>query len=261
MTETVVGDQHIETKAGRIFVRTWTPAPESSLGHAPILLFHDSLGCVDLWRNFPESLARVTGRAVIAYDRLGFGRSDPFPGVPGSDFVAGEAAMNVPLLKDRFGFTRFIACGHSVGGGMAVETAARFPDDCAALVTMGAQAFVEQLTLDGIRRAREEYARPEGLSRLEKYHGDKARRVVDAWTETWLAPGFAGWSLDGALSRVRCPVLAIHGEQDEYGSTEHPQRIARGRGMAEILPGVGHVPYREREEDVVMLISRFLSGI
>ena len=96
---------------------------------------------------------------------------------------------------------------------------------------------------------------------LVKYHGDKAGWVVGAWTDTWLAPEFANWNLDGALARIRCPVLAIHGERDEYGSVKHPERIASGRGRAEILRNVGHVPFCENEEHVLDMIRRFLSII
>ncbi|WP_395457173.1 alpha/beta fold hydrolase [Azospirillum melinis] len=110
---------------GRLYVKDWTPAAAGDL--PPILLFHDSLGCVDLWRSFPARLAAATARRVIAYDRLGFGRSDPHPGTLPRDFVAAEARDAVPLLLDSFGIGDFVVCGHSVGGGMAVETAARFP--------------------------------------------------------------------------------------------------------------------------------------
>ncbi|MFC7706327.1 alpha/beta fold hydrolase [Plastorhodobacter daqingensis] len=261
MTTLTTRDHHIQTERGKIFARRWLYASDVSQDRAPILLFHESLGCIDLWRGFPEKLALTTGRPVIAYDRLGFGRSDPYPGELDVHFVSEEAETIVPLLRDQLEIARFVVCGHSVGGGMAIATAARFPNDCTALVTMGAQAFAERHTLDGIRLARAEYAKPENLARLKKYHGDKAKWVVDAWIETWLDPAFADWNLDDAIARVRCPVLAVHGGQDEYGSTEHPRRIADGRGTVEILPGVGHVPYRENEQAVLALIGQFLSGI
>jgi pimeloyl-ACP methyl ester carboxylesterase len=225
---------------------------------APILLFHDSLGCIELWRSFPKALAVTTGRCVIAYDRLGFGRSDPYPGRLGSDFIGREAQHVVPRLCEQFGITEFVACGHSVGGGMAVETAARFPTRCQALVTIAAQAFVEDRTLEGIRVAQREFQDPANLARLAKYHGDKAQWAVDAWIETWLSPVFEHWTLNEALAAVRCPVLAIHGDRDEYGSIEHPKRIAAGRGTARILPDTGHVPHREREELLVDVIQQFL---
>ncbi|MGE0282088.1 MAG: alpha/beta fold hydrolase [Rhizobiaceae bacterium] len=242
-----------------VFATTWTPAvtayPE------PVLLLHDSLGCVDLWRGFPERLAAATGRPVIAYDRLGFGKSDAYPGRLGFDFIATEAKDTVPQLMAQLGISGFVACGHSVGGGMAVETAASLPERCKALVTIAAQAFVEDRTVEGISIAEHAFQEPASLTRLARYHGDKARWVVDAWTKTWLAPEFAGWNLDTAIARLRCPVLAIHGQLDEYGSAEHPNRIAAGRGTALILPETGHVPHRENEALVVEAIRGFLEHV
>lgn len=253
-------DQMLPIAGGRIFVRVWTH--ECAASSAPIILFHDSLGCVDLWRRFPEKLAEATARRVIAFDRLGFGRSDTFPGQVLDDFMAREASETLPVLQREVAFTRFIACGHSVGGGMGVEAAAQHPSEALAVVTMGAQAFVEEQTLKGIREARARFASPDGLSRLARYHGDKARWVVDAWTETWLDPARRSWTLDHALARLRCPVLAIHGEVDEYGSAEQPRRIASVTGgRLELQSGIGHVPHRDAEGDVISLIAGFLAGL
>jgi pimeloyl-ACP methyl ester carboxylesterase len=251
----------IPIEEGRLFAKAWTPEGADAEGLAPILLFHDSLGCVDLWRSFPKALASVTGRRVIAYDRLGFGRSDPYPGRLEFGFIGREAQHVVPRLCEQFGVAEFVACGHSVGGGMAVETAAHFPTRCRALVTIAAQAFVEDKTIAGIRIAQRNFQNPANLARLAKYHGDKAQWAVDAWIETWLSPEFAHWNLDEALAALHCPVLAVHGEWDEYGSSEHPERIAAGRGTARILPETGHVPHREHETLLVDVIDRFLRGI
>lgn len=249
-------DWFIDGRQGTLFARSWGWAADS--GPAPIVLFHDSLGCVDLWRGFPAQLALATDSPVLAYDRLGFGRSSPYPGALRSGFIADEAEAALPLLRAAMGFAHFVACGHSVGGGMAVECAARYPEDCRAVITMGAQSFVEERTLDGIRQAKQAFFANDGLPKLARYHGEKARWVFDTWTETWLDPRFAGWTLDAALDRVRCPVLAIHGALDEYGSEEQARRIAATRGRAEVLPGVGHIPHREAEALVVDLIRRFL---
>jgi pimeloyl-ACP methyl ester carboxylesterase len=257
----------VATPQGRLFAQTWTPTwtprlPDAGARpRAPILLFHDSLGCVALWRSFPRALAAATRRRVVAYDRLGFGRSDPHPGRLALGFVAAEAEHSVPLLCTELAIADFVPCGHSVGGGMAIETAARFPDRCRALITIAAQAFVEDKTLVGISAAREQFKDPAAVARLARYHGDKARWVIDAWTESWLAPEFASWTVDDALAAVRCPVLAVHGDGDEYGSSVHPARIAAvGRGTAHILPATGHVPHREREALLVAMIDQFLQG-
>lgn len=247
----------IETEAGRLFSAAWTPQDDGADG-APIVLFHDSLGSVALWRSFPARLATVTGRRVIAYDRLGFGRSDPHPGKLEFDFIAREGRAVLPRLAATFGFGDFVACGHSVGGSMAIETSAAFPDTCRATITIAAQAFVEPKTLEGIRVAQREFEDPANMERLAKYHGDKAPWVADAWIGTWLSPAFAGWTLDDALGRVRCPVLAIHGDEDEYGSPAHAHRIAENRGTVHILAGTGHVPHRECEEVLSTVIARFL---
>lgn len=254
-------DMRIDTGRGALFARMWWEEPLLQNTPSPIVLFHDSLGAVELWRSFPQALAGATGRPVIAYDRLGFGRSDAFPGALPADFIEAEARDTLPLLREAFGFTRFIACGHSVGGGMAVETASRHRESCLAVITMGAQAFIEERTLDGIRVARAAFQQPEELARLARYHGDKARWVVDAWTETWLSSEFAGWTLDRALAEVACPLLAIHGDADEFGSAAHPGCIAEGRGRAVLLPGVGHNPHREAEAQTVALIAEFLAGL
>ncbi len=256
----VHGEDHfIQVPGGRLFVKEWRPDSPDGTALPPILLFHDSLGCVDLWRSFPARLSAATARRVIAYDRLGFGRSDPHPGRLSLDFVAAEARTVVPILLDRLAVGEFVACGHSVGGGMAVETAAYFQSRCRALVTIAAQTFVEDRTLDGIRFAEQGFQDPDQLARLAKYQGDKARWAVDAWTGAWLSPEFAGWTLDAALAEVRCPVLALHGDRDEYGSQAHPARIAAGRGTVHMLADTGHVPHRECESTVVEAIGTFLA--
>ena len=258
-SEITVTDHRIATDGGMLFARAWRPSARRDDG--TLLLFHDSLGCVEVWRDFPERLAAATGRAVVAYDRLGFGRSDPHPGALPTTFVRDEAAV-VPAIREALGIGALVPFGHSVGGGMAVATAARLGDACPALVTESAQSFVEARTLDGIRAAREAFRRPDQFERLERYHGAKARWVLDAWVETWLAPAFAGWSLDDDLRAVRCPTLALHGDADEYGSTRHPARIAslaRGPARAVILDGCGHVPHREQPARVLAVVARFLS--
>ena len=255
-------DDWITTERGKLFARTWVPSEPRSDTEAAILLFHDSLGCVDLWRDFPEQLAVATRRSVVAYDRLGFGRSDEYPGTLPMTFIRDEAETDVPRLTEALGLDTFVAFGHSVGGGMAVSTAARWPERCAAVITEAAQSFIEERTLAGLRAARVEFQRPGQLERLERYHGAKARWVLDAWLETWLDPAFAGWRLDDDLRGVHCPTLALHGDQDEYGSVEHPARIAgltQGPARAVVLDGCGHVPHREQSTRVLSEVARFLA--
>ncbi|QDF99676.1 alpha/beta hydrolase [Azoarcus sp. DD4] len=258
-------DSWVEHEHGRLFARSWTPSggPAMAAAEAPIVLFHDSLGCVDLWRDFPARLSALTGRRVVAYDRLGFGRSDARAGQPALDFIADEAKTYFPAVRAQLGIQRFVAFGHSVGGGMAVNCAAEFAADCEALITESAQVFPEELTLRNIAAAKEQFKDTTQVQRLEKYHGDKARWVLAAWTESWLHPDFASWSLTPVLPRVSCPVLAIHGIHDEYGTTRHPEMIGElcaGPARVEIIPDTYHVPHRERPEDIAGLVSAFIAS-
>jgi pimeloyl-ACP methyl ester carboxylesterase len=259
-------DAWVEHSHGRISARIWSPATDSTSAaiNSPIVLFHDSLGCVDLWRTFPAALSQNTGRRVIAYDRLGFGRSDRRRDMPGLDFMSDEAETYFPALREQLGLKRFIAFGHSAGGAMALHCAARFRDACDAVITESAQAFLEDRTMRSISEAREQFKQEKQVGRLKKYHGDKATWVLSAWTETWLHPQFANWSLAAVLPRVTCPLLVIHGIHDEYGSTRHPEMIAElsgGPSRLEILADTYPVPHRERERAVVDLVTAFVASI
>ncbi|MGU7774203.1 alpha/beta fold hydrolase [Burkholderia sp. MR1-5-21] len=261
MTDIVTEETWIETPQGRLFAKRWRGAPAPDAAACPIVLLHDSLGSVALWRDFPEQLARATRRDVFAYDRLGFGQSDPHPGQLSPSFVRDEADHAFNALREQLGIETFVAFGHSIGGGMAVGCAAAHPDRCRAVVTIAAQAFVEDRTLAGIREAERQFAEPGQLERLARYHGDKAEWVLRAWVGTWLSDAFRDWSLDDMLSNVRCPTLSIHGSQDEYGSSAHPDRIASrvaGPSSVVMMKECGHVPHRERTADVLATVSEFL---
>lgn len=250
-------DNTVAVPGGRVFVRRWAGGSDRT----PIVLLHDSLGSVEQWRAFPHALATATHRDVIAYDRLGFGHSSARDARPSIDFVDEEAAV-FPALADALGLTRFVLFGHSVGGAMALAIAATLGTRCAAVITESAQAFVEGRTLDGIRAAKVAFEDPAQFARLAKWHGEKTRWVLDAWTEVWLSPDFANWSIDATLPRISCPVLAIHGERDEFGSVAFPQRIAQGvRDGRMIVHPCGHVPHRECADDVLRWVAEFLEGI
>lgn len=252
----------IQTPQGQIYAAEWSANDTTSL--APIILFHDSLGCVALWRDFPAQLAQITGRRVIAYDRLGFGQSDPYPGPLPLSFVSDEASGTFQTLYQARELEQFIAFGHSVGGGMAIACASSFQEQCLALITESAQTFVEDRTLAGIQQAQALFSDLKQRARLKKYHGDKAEWVLNAWINTWLSEGFCNWNLDQELDRITSPLLALHGDQDEYGSSAHPERMlahTKGSAVMKILPNCGHVPHREQSNTVLKLIQDFLASL
>lgn len=257
-----VTDAWVNHPQGKLFTRTWTPVGD--LSGVPILLFHDSLGSVELWRNFPAELSAATRRKVIAYDRLGFGKSDAYTQEFPLDFIGDEARTFVPALLEQLDLKRFIALGHSAGGGMIVNVAALYPQAVVALITEAAQAFPEDQTLNSIAEAREQFKDEGQVQRLAKYHGDKARWVLNAWTESWLHPGFKAWTLKDVLPRVTCPLLVIHGVHDEYGSLRHPEMIGElssGPARVEIIPETAHVPHRENPELIVQMVAEFVKNL
>lgn len=252
-------DSRLAVPGGEVLVRRWL-VPSSD--REPLLLLHDSLGSVEQWRAFPEALALATGRSVYAYDRLGFGQSTPRVGRPSDRFIEDEANLVFPALCEVLGIERWVLFGHSIGGGMALTMAARHPQRCAAVIAESAQAFIEERTLDGIRRAKGQFADPAVFERLVRWHGERAQWVLDAWTEVWTDPRFRDWSLDPVLSRVRCPVLAVHGTEDEFGSRAFPEHIVRMVGAGAqlaLLEGCGHVPHRERGDEVLRAVQHFLA--
>lgn len=256
-------DVTVRVEEGHLFARIWQPENknEHTLEQAPIVLFHDSLGCVDLWRNFPALLSNSTQRQVIAYDRLGYGKSTPNPYKQSFDFISKESELYFPALRQQLNVTKFIAFGHSVGGAMAVHCASKFANSCDALITESAQAFVEDKTLNGIREAKLEFSQTSNIERLKKYHGEKAQWVLNAWIETWLSPEFGSWHLEDVLPQVQCPFLIIHGSEDEYGSNRHPEvmrKLASGKATMKILSGFNHVPHREQDKKVIELVVNFL---
>ena len=253
-------DSFVDVPGGQIFVRRWNSDSEDG---SPIFLLHDSLGSVEQWRGFPAALVETTKRDVIAYDRLGFGKSSARIELPSVRFISEEAEIYFPAIRNALGVDRFALFGHSVGGGMAIAIASTDPhrEVCEAVISESAQAFLEPHTLDGIRAAKERFRDPRLFRRLMKWHGEKAAWVLDAWTEVWQLPEFAGWSLDPYLARVTCPLLAIHGDQDEFGSVEFPKRItskAAGPATLAVFKNCGHIPHRERRDEVLRLVSSFL---
>lgn len=252
-------EQFIALPLGHVFVKSWTPSFLKS--QVPMILLHESLGCVELWRDFPEKLAQKLGVTVYAYDRLGFGQSSQRTELPSIHFIQEEATLSLPQICKALGIEKYFLFGHSVGGGIALTNAAH-SKNCMAVISESAQAFVEDRTIEGIRAAQKKFSAPAQLDRLKKYHGEKASWVLRAWFDVWLSPEFKDWSLDQDLQKIQCPALVIHGEKDEFGSKAFPERIQSLIGSPcemHFLKGIGHIPHRENPEQILELVAQFIT--
>jgi pimeloyl-ACP methyl ester carboxylesterase len=242
----------------KIYIKIWVP--ERLLSTVPIILIHDSLGSVDLWKDFPLELSRKTSRRVIAYDRLGFGKSDCCIEQPSVNFIKEEAGIIFPELKKQLSIQNYILLGHSVGGAMAINIAAK-DKDCLGVISISAQAFIENVTISGIQKAKEFFTKDNQIKRLEKWHGDKAKWVLSAWVNVWLSSEFSDWSLSYCIQDVLCPILVIHGDKDEYGTIAFPHYISTNVGGDSenlIIKDCGHIPHKEKPTETLNAVIQFL---
>jgi len=235
------------------------------LPYAPTIVFlHDSLGCIELWRDFPKKLAESTNCNFLVYDRLGYGKSVAVSSSErNNDYMELEADFLNELLEELH-LNKVILFGHSDGGSIALIAAGKYPKRINAVIVEAAHIFVEDITLEGIDYAKLSYESLNMEQRLAKYHGDKVDFVFSAWTETWMKPEFRSWNIEHFLQHITCPLLFIQGEEDEYGSLEQVNRtLEQVNGPAEklIIPEIGHSPHREEPRLVLEKSSAFIRSV
>jgi pimeloyl-ACP methyl ester carboxylesterase len=227
---------------------------------APTLVFlHEGLGCVALWRDFPDKVARRLRARALLYSRFGYGASDGLEAKRTPRFMHEEALEVLPRLLDQLGIERAVLIGHSDGASIALIHAARAGRDTAALVLMAPHVFVEPVCLQSIARIRANYDTTDLKRYLAKYH----HRPDDAflgWADIWLDPAFRSWSIEDVLPSVTQPMLLIQGLEDEYGTLAQLDRIeaqVKGPVSRLVLPDCRHSPHRDQETAVLDAIVAF----
>ncbi|WP_378173382.1 alpha/beta fold hydrolase [Aquimarina sp. SS2-1] len=227
-----------------------------------VIFLHDSLGCIELWRDFPQKIKEAVNCNVLSYDRKGYGQSDPFSeSERDHEYLTNEARVLGKLI-DHLVLKNVVLFGHSDGGSIALIAASLFSEKIKGIITEGAHIFVEEETLEGIRNAKTAYATTSLKKKLSKYHGDKTESVFKMWTETWLSSSFLGWNIESYLPGIQCPSLIIQGEKDEYGTLKQVTSIVQktsGRATSLIIPKIGHTPHKEAPEIVIKNTVNFIS--
>ena len=239
--------------------------PASRPNRPEILLLHEGLGSVSMWRDFPQRLAEATGCRTVAYSRHGFGRSSPRTRPWTTRFVQEEALEVIPALRERLGIARPLLVGHSTGASMALAHAGANRWPVAGVVAMAPLTDVEGSNLESILNARRHYEASDWREKLARHHDD-VDAVFYGWNDTWLRPDFAAWNLRDDLAGIRVPILAILGEGDEYATPSQVEAIrmhARQSTAFDFLPmgNCGHAPHRDQPEAVVAAVIRLLDTV
>jgi pimeloyl-ACP methyl ester carboxylesterase len=224
-----------------------------------IVLLHEGLGSLSMWRDFPRQVAEVTGHEVLVYSRHGYGRSAPLTAPRSLRFMHDEALVVLPELLDTLEIRRPILLGHSDGGSIAIIHAGGSGRDVAGLVLLAPHVMVEEISVASIAAARAAYAQGDLRARLARHHDD-VDGAFRGWNDVWLQPDFRAWTIEEYLPRVTCPVLVIQGEDDEYGTMEQVDRIARAVPGAKVLKlaQCGHSPHRDRATVVLEALRGFV---
>ncbi|MFN3555106.1 MAG: alpha/beta fold hydrolase [Bacteroidales bacterium] len=228
----------------------------------PVLVFlHEGLGCVEQWKDFPQKLAERLGLPALLYDRLRYGRSDAWDQPFASDYLHREAFEVLPALLHCLGITqKLILVGHSDGGTIALLFAAKFPQRVLAVVSEADHVVNEPITREGIQNTVKAYQEGMLKKQLVRYHGAKTDDLFYGWSGFLLSPQGEQWNILTELSQIRCPVLAIQGKKDVYGSIHQlglkMQHIAADVNVL-LLEDCGHIPHREKQATVIQSIACF----
>lgn len=239
--------------------------PPAGVGEGPVIvLLHEGLGCVAMWKSFPDALARTSGLRVMSYSRAGYGQSSPIALPRPLDFHTREALDVLPLVLNRLGIREFVLCGHSDGASIALVCAgALAPAGLAGVAVMAPHVLTEDKSIATISAAIDEYESGDLRTRLARYHGANVDGAFRGWSGAWTDPGFRAWSIERHLPGIRVPVLCIRGERDPYNTSVHVERIAAlsGGPVERVdLRDAGHAPHVEAATSVTERLAAFCAA-
>ena len=240
----------------------WVNEAARHAGRPLMVFLHEGLGSVAMWKDFPHTLCLACGLPGLVYSRPGYGRSTPrLPSERwSSDFMHRQAQEVLPALLDHLGVSQpVVLFGHSDGGSIALLFAASHPDRVAATVVAAPHLFVAEVSVSSIEQARVAYASGALQQKLAPYHQD-TDSAFWGWCGAWLSPAFRHWNIEAEVSAIRSPILAIQGENDEYGTMKQIRKIAELAPQTRLveLADCGHSPHRDQLNLLVSNVSTFL---
>lgn len=230
-----------------------------------IVLLHEGLGSVSAWKDFPEHLCKVTGLSVFLYSRAGYGNSSPIELPRSVDFHSDEAVRVLPKILDAAEIERCILLGHSDGASIATiyASAKSLDNQAERLILLAPHIFAEEKCVTAVEQAIKAYEKGNLRKALRKFHGKNTECAFRGWSGVWTDLEFSCWSIEEHLPFIKIPVLAIRGEDDPYNTVSHLDGITeKVSGEVECfnLSNCAHAPHKEQEEQVLMLIEKFLQA-
>ena len=245
----------------------------------PVVLIHGLSGS---WQNWLETIPHLArAHTVIAVDLPGFGRSE----LPEEDVSIPGYGRFLDAFLTEVGFDRAALVGSSMGGLIAAQTAAAFPERVERLVLVSApglgrpQRIPEDVDLGHPFIARlAPYARFAGhigalrrlaLARLVTHPELIGKDIVMASAGGMGKPGVQA-ALRSILSYdfrphvrdITAPTLLIWGANDRVVPPRVADRYQQALPGARkvILPDTGHAPMLERPGLFNKLLSEFLAS-
>jgi lipoate-protein ligase A len=230
----------------------------------PLVLLHDALGCVRLWREIPERLAAATGCGVLVYDRYGSGDSAPLEPPHSHHYLLEEALQSLPEVLQQTGTRRPILVGHSDGAAIALTFAGAFPHLVGGVVAIAPHLFREPRTLEGIAAQIADFEHGDLKARLARYHGAKTDQLFGRLVDAWTGKEPRDWGIERYIKQVRCPVLAIQGSDDEFFTQiqiDALRALVGGPIETCLLKDCGHAPHHQAGKAVVAAAAQFVDRV
>jgi pimeloyl-ACP methyl ester carboxylesterase len=246
----------------------WVGSEDSA---KPLIVFlHEGLGSVAMWKDFPQLLCEAANCRGLVYSRPGYGKSSPREKNDAwqPDFMHRQAFEALPALLKALRIDTLanppILYGHSDGGSIALLFAAKYPMNTSAAIVVAPHIFVEDICISSIEEAKIAYLitasqATDLRSKLARYHDDVDSAFL-GWNDVWLSPAFRHWNLSQAIKTITCPLLAIQGLDDEYGSLEQIRSIKRILPKTTLLeiPNCGHSPHRDQPDTLIRAVTSFV---
>ena len=234
----------------------------------PTLIFlHEGLGCTSMWKNFPQELSTRTGCPALVFSRFGYGKSDSSPTPWKINFMHKQALKILPLIIQKAQIKKYILIGHSDGGSIGIIFSGsphiNKLNGLKGLITEAAHVFCEQISVDCIKQAKINYEHHDLRQGLEKYHGSNTENAFRGWNDVWLNPQFIHWNIEKYLNKIRVPMLAIQGKDDQYGTNKQIISIKNHVDDIEthLLDNCRHSPHNDQPKIVLDLMSQFIHKI